>query len=422
MTAVDSEALLVRSLYIRPGEDADLALGRIASLPPGLSADDIADAKLRREFEFIIDNAYKRELATTVRLAAVKLNLDEFDLASAVASVDPSGVGLYADSVIAESDKRKVRSAIRKARISAAEKPAEEALEAAYRSLAEVELSTENTRLLTVAQRAQYGEEWLVNRQQEIASGKPRIAFPVAALNEMIPYLLPGWMVLVTAESGQGKTSFTGQMADYNARRGLPVLTVHFEDTHEMMHVRQIIRQAYGRAAVRFGVNRLLGSVLTAKEIELARRIAADIAEWGGNSYEFYAGGLTMEAACHVWRQVAARLRFTGNPLSLVVIDYLNKASITPQKSRMFGGHFGARGYDAELVKRTAEATKVVAVLCQQEVNGVPYETRQGWQKSQVWLSLSVLDTGAEIRIRKANLGRTGLVQAEFDGEVLLWR
>lgn len=422
------ERELVLSLYRRPGELADVTLARIASLPASLTADRIGDPDLRKQLELILSNAWGNELATTTTLAVKMLKLDSFELASGIASVDPSGLPVYVEAVLRASDTRALQAVVREAKTLAAENPAEAARDDIYTKLSSLEMSTEVSRLMSISDRSRLGRRLIAERQALLTSGEPRVAFPVEELNEMIPYLMPGWMILVQAEGGVGKSSFAGQMADYTSKRGMSVLTIHFEDTPEMMDARQTIRQSYREGEGSTLVSRLLGFILTADEMEHIDSVHDDVESWGDNSYEFYAGGMTMEAACHVWRQVAVRGRYSGNKLRLVIIDYLNKATITPEKSRTHSGLFGARGYDTELVKQAAEETSVVAVLLQQEVNDIPYETKQGWQKSQVNLSLQREKTARGrnpygiIDVRKANLGRCGEIPVDFIEEGLLWR
>lgn len=420
---------LVLSLYRRPGEPADVTLSRIASLPASLTADRISNPSLRKQLELILSNAWGNELATTTTLAVKMLRLDSFELASGIASVDPSGLPVYAEAVLRASDTRALQAVVCEAKTLAAENPAKAARDDIYTKLSSLEMSTEVSRLMSISDRSRLGRRLIAERQTLLRSDEPRVAFPINELNDMIPYLMPGWMILVQAEPGVGKSSFAGQMADYTSKRGMSVLTIHFEDTPEMMDTRQTIRQGWHINENSTLGDRLLGSILTAEELQRVDTIHDDVESWGDNSYEFYAGGMTMEAACHVWRQVAVRGRYSGNKLRLVIIDYLNKATIKPEKSRTHSGLFGARGYDTELVKQTAEETGVIAVLLQQERDDIPYETKQGWQKSQVNLSLKREETATmgrnpygNIDVRKANLGRCGKIAVEFIEEGLLWR
>jgi replicative DNA helicase len=418
---------LVLSLYRRPGEPPDAALSRIASLPPALTADYITDESLRKQLKLILDNAWQRELSTTAVLASNVLKIDQFDLARGIAEVDPTALSVYVESVLIEHDRRGLREAARKIDSIVGSKDPREALNDAMSELSLVELSSETSRLMTVSQRSKLGRRLLAERQELLRSNAPRVAFPIADLNEMIPYLMPGWMILVTAESGIGKSSFVGQMADYNGRRGLSTAVFHFEDTPEVMDVRQIARQSWGQDGGGYSTRKMLSTVMDDEDIAATGSIRDDIELWGDTSYEFYAGGMTMESVCHAWRRLAMRGRYSGNQLRLVILDYLNKATITAAKSRTHSGLFGARGYDAELAKRTTESTGVVTVIVQQEVDNRPYETNQARQKAQVYISLRRDETArghsesGEIKVLKANLGRTGTISVRFASDGMLW-
>ena len=135
-----------------------------------------------------------------------------------------------------------------------------------------------------------------------------------------------------------------------------------------------------------------------------------------------------MAKVSRVWQREWIRSRAAGASLDVVVIDYLNKAELTPKALKDYG-LFGARGRDSEIVKQMAESTGAVCFLVQQEqIDGLPYETRQSAQKSQVWISLErerlddySLSNAGSVIVKNANMGSTGSLRAYFDARWMIW-
>jgi len=425
----EAERGLVLSLLRWPEEEADEALERVASLPVAIEPEDIANEHLRTIFSVVLSNA-ANEVATSVRLAAQMSGVDEAKIADALASVDRGALRVYAEAVAYHSARRQLTSAA-EAAVEIASNGADpsEALDSIAETFASISLASEEGRIATVAERAQQGEAALSARQQEMSNGHKRVELPLPSLNRMLPYLLPGQMVLVTGATKVGKSSFAGQLFDYNVKRGLPGLYFHFEDTPEVMDLRRLARQMSSMGNEGVPLHRLLSCLLNQRERELVDVVREWVTKWGHLGTEVYSAGWTMEQVIRVWRRLALRAKASGEPIRLVVIDYLNKAELPPQKLRSLG-LYAARGRDAELVKQTAEATRVVAFLVQQEGdNGQPYETRQSAQKAQAWISLQrerlpnhSLDPIGKAVVKYANLGSTGAVQAEFLPDWMVWR
>jgi len=424
----EAERGLVYSLLRRPGEDIFAPLERLSTLPISVTPKDVADPLLSQLFTVIIENAYN-EVATSTKLAAQATGEEEFDLVAAAEAVDPSAIRIYAEAVSHHSDKRTLRSAADDAVETArsTQTPAD-ALDAIHVRFAGISLAAEDERVGTIAERSQQGAQSLASLQQSMADGELRVAFVIDQLNHLVPYLLPGQMILLTGATKVGKSSYAAQVFDYNVRRGMHGAYFHFEDTPGVMDLRRIARQM---ATQPDGValRKMLATVLTFKEQTCINAVRSDIAEWGHRGIEIYCAGWTMEQVIRVWRQLWLQGRAANRPLDFVVVDYLNKAELTPQKLKDYS-LFGGRGRDAELVKQTAEATGTIVFLVQQEgVSGNPFETTQSAQKAQVWVSLKrerlpnySLDPIGQVIIKNANMGQTGAVAVEFDARWMAWR
>ena len=424
----DAERGLVYGLIRRPGEPADDALERFATLPIAVEPEDIADLKLRALYQVILENAF-RDLATSTRLAAQATGIDEFDIAEGAADTDLGALPVYAQGVSYHSQRRQIGQAAEDIGDIARQATPEEALDQMQERLSDVSLGDERTRIASITERSEYGERALRRRQESMKAGEIRVDFPIAAMNDLLPYILAGQMILMTGQTKVGKSSFSGQVFDYNVRRGQRGLYFHFEDTPEVMDLRRIARMmvAYGRQGVTLA--QLLGNVLSDRQQQMIDEVRAAIATWGDLGKEIYCAGWTMEKVVRIWMRECTRARVEKDPIKFVVVDYLNKAEILPAKMKDYG-IFGARGRDAELVKRAAEATGVVAFLVQQEgIDGNPFETKQSAQKSQAWISLQrdrlpdySLALEGRVVIKNANMGKTGAIDISFDPTWMSWR
>ena len=428
LTQGEAERGLVFSLLRRPGEDGMEVLERMALLPVAVEPEDIADMQLRSLMAVVLENGGK-EVSTSTRLAAQATGMDEFDLIQGVESVDPNALNIYAYAVQHHSLKRAVASAAEDAVEAARSLSPREALDRINTHFSGISTASEDDRIGTINQRIEEGRQALIARQQSMSNGEERVSFPMAGLNRMVPYLLTGQMILVTGQTGF-KGSWLGLwLYDANIKRGLRGVYFHFEDTPEVMDLRRIARQMARYGAGGVALRTMLANILTVEQWEKIEEVRNSITEWGEQGTEVYAAGWSMEQVCRVWWRLCMQAKAAGDPIDFVVVDYLNKAELSPQKLRAYG-LYAARGRDAELVKRTSEATGAVSFLVQQEgVDGHPYETKQSWQKSQGWISLqrerlpdqSLSPTG-QVVVKNANMGSTGAVQAEFIAKYMLWK
>jgi len=423
----ESEKGLAYSLLRRPGEDAEDALQRVASLPIAIEPEDISDPVLRSLAAVVLDNA-AGETATGTRLAAQATGIDEFTLLQGVESVDHNALRIYAEAVAYHSARRQITSAAEDAVESARLQSPGDALDQIGARFAGISLGEEDERVASVSQRLVEGHQARAAWQEEVASGKPRISFPLSRLDETLP-VLPGDLILLSAATKVGKSSFAGQFFDLNLKRGMRGVLFHFEDTIRITYARRIARQMARFDGCGPTYKQLLYSMLSPEDLEYVRLAEESITEWADRGTEVYCAGWTMEQVIRTWRRLCLKARAEGRPIDFVVIDYLNKAELLPQKIKAYG-LFAARGQDAELIKRTAEATGVTALLLQQEGDeGKPYETRQTQQKAQIHLRLlrerlpsGRLSPTGELRVESANNSETGAVSVELLPGNMLWR
>lgn len=427
----EAEVGLAFSLLKRPGEIRQDALQRIALLPIDIQPLMIQDKTMRDLMTMTLENG-AADVATSTYLAAQGMSADEFDLLEQLGTVDVEALPVYCNAVRHYYQQREIRTAAADAvQLAKGQEEPGQVLGQISQRFADLDMIGDQSRIGTITERTEAGQVIMEERQTSITNGEIRVSFPIDELNDKLPYILPGQVILLTAQTKVGKSAFAGQMLDYNARRMMNCLYFHFEDTPEVMDIRRIARQMEAHPAHPGNVvlRQMLGQVLSEQQKALIIEIRKEIAQWGSNGIEIYCAGWTMEQVCRVWRQYYYRFKAASQPLDLVIIDYLNKAELTPGKLKEYG-QFGARGRDAELVKRTTEATSCVTLLVQQEGNtGEPYETQQSKQKSQAWISLvrerdeetMALHYQGKAIVKNANMGATGAVNALFVPERMLW-
>lgn len=420
LTKTQAETGYVLSLLRGPGEPAEAPLDRLASMPFSIEPGDITAGRLRQTLGLILDHA-KRSISLSIRYAAQALGADEGKLLDAVEAIDPTAVLLYGEAILEHNARTELLSAAEEASALALGEPSD-ALNEILSRFAGISSAREDTRIRTLPDTVTEGLTWLQDYQGKMKRGDIRLAFPFSRLNDRIPYIFPGHCILVTAGTKVGKTAWASQVFDWNIKRGLRGIYFHFEDSVEVMALKRLGRQM-ATAQHGVSVHRMLSKVLRDQEMEIISETATDILEWAEAGVMVHCAGWEMEQVIRVWRRYALR-----DWVDFVVIDYLNKASLSPAKLRGYG-QFGSRGLDAELVKTTAEQTRTTAIMLQQENDeGKPFQTRESAHKFQVWISLTrerledqSLGEEGEMIIKNANMGGTGAIPATFYSDYLVW-
>ena len=170
-------------------------------------------------------------------------------------------------------------------------------------------------------------------------------------MNDMLPSLQPGNLVLIGAAAGHGKTSLMECIAEHNAQRGHEVLFFHLElSTEEMMQ----------RQAARYGVNNTLPNLRRGiVDFDELAAVGATVESWTGKVRYVHAPGWGVGRICaYIAREVMLRR------CSLVIVDYLHKIA---QDERVNGrSDEMALANIVEQIKTTAETTGVPVILAGQ--------------------------------------------------------
>lgn len=424
---MNPERNYVLSLIKRDGEAGEDALGRVYD--NWLDATEIQHGTLRRMLIFVQDNA-ARDLATSARVVAQYLDMDQSWLDEQIVEVDHTAVGLYTELLteqLATSTLHQIGEKLQEGGVSS-----EQMLNELQAEISHIKLAQEKERIITADQNQREFMTWVYQQQEFIKSGKQRIAFPreLPRLDEMIPYLFPGNVILVTAKTKVGKSSFAQAWLDDECKRGFRCVYCHFEDTPVMMGLRRLARENgwngyHPTTGEHIGpdITKLLTGVMSDEELKFAELQTERISEWTPRATQIYCADWEMKQVARVVRRMHMQ-----EPIDFLVIDYLNKAHVNSQDIRYLG-IFEARARDAEIVKVLTEELGCITVLVQQEGDeGLPFQTRQAAQKSQVHISLQrerlpsgALDLFGSIVVMNANLGSTGSVASEFNARWMLW-
>ncbi|MCP4539448.1 MAG: hypothetical protein GY832_20110 [Chloroflexi bacterium] len=445
----EAEKGLVFGLVCRHGEPKEDVLKRIVNLPVSMGVHKIGDVRTRELFEVILENADKG-LTTSIELAAKMIGMDEFEVATATASVDPDALEVYAGAVSYWHKKRMLETASIEARQAADALDPEEALDVITDTFTNLKITDEEDAVKTVRQASDEAHEHLMQMHDDIREGRARVCFPWPKLNSLIPFLLKGDVVLWTAKSKVGKSSTMQQLFDYNARRGFTGVMFHLEDTPLKIYIRRIARHMTQLVGdVRYAEHladqyRMLaknqkgetGIPLTDKEIETILVAKERVDEELGDSFEIHCPGWTAEQIARTITRLNKQLRRQRNGdededrgIDFVMIDYVNKLAHS-EEYEIGVGQANALARDLETFKTVTERLGFITFVVQQENDeGRTYNSRATYHKAQGWISAQrerlddqTLSLKGKFVVKAANFGETGAVDIELIPRWMVWK
>lgn len=429
-----AEVGFISCLLRRQGESAEQALSRFYEIE-SVDADQIVDPTLRAMYLYVREQALD-DIAVTPEILAAEFDVKPESLQESVRKHPVDALPLY----VAEINRQYVRKiAIETAgRLQAAAESGDpQQLLEAVRALDTLGLADEK-RIYTLAEQAAVFLNLFEEDQRRFRDGSIKVQFPLPKLNEKLPRVMDDDVILLTARSKVGKSSFSTQMAYLNAHNKLNVAYFHFEDpparvgyrraAQMQLYVPQDVREQH--TGTRFGMPyyKMMSALLTDQEQAYVRYLTTLAIQQAGTYLTYiYASGWTCEKMVAVWRQLHKQ-----RPFDLVIIDYLNKMTLNGAKLRDFGS-FGARGQDVELIKQEAGRpnARVPVVLIQQEnEDGTPRDSKDSYIKAQAWISLQRLpvesdpdrfENDGEVVVKRANDGMTGGIPAQFYPPFMVW-
>ena len=279
----------------------------------------------------------------------------------------------------------------------------------------------------------------LRHREQQRAEGVvSRFDWPWRSWNEFIRPLQPGFVGILAAPDGIGKTTYLEQIAEHWARGGWNVIYVHLEDSLEYKLDRRTTR------AARVPIAAIQDATYTdddrARIAEANERMEA----WAGTLHYYHAAGESMTA---IVRELETRV--AEGTCQAVVFDYLDKVQPSRAQASIYGTNAWERqANDMEQLKVFAEKNRVPVFTATQgnktmQTGGT--QTRQAIQgsgqksqKAQLVIILTrdivgpdglrdkdgrhVASAGeyspvAKVRVDKSNIGRTGDFQQFIEGK-----
>lgn len=224
----------------------------------------------------------------------------------------------------------------------------------------------ENKRALQPAAREGASQTWeesfthywqvLEERAAQSATGGRPSTYPWQSWNNMIDPAEPGLPILISGDTGTGKTVFLEVLADWWAMQGINVNFAHFELNRAIMGDRRMVRHS--------GVSRskLASGILTPEEEKRVRDAENRLLNWKGQITYTHCPGWSMD-------QLAVEVGDNHDKglCDALVMDYLDKCEPSPRQRREFGNHLQHRiGNDTEVFKSLVESRSIYSVTAAQ--------------------------------------------------------
>lgn len=192
------------------------------------------------------------------------------------------------------------------------------------------------------------------------ADQRKELTWPWSSWNKQIDPLPAGFLAVISAGDGQGKTMYAEVIAEDWAKKRNRIAYVHFELNHSVMLDRRCVRHT--------GV-----SMREAKTGQFSREQRQAIFDahnrlrsWDGGITYQHSAGWTMEQTITRLRQLRAE-----NICDAVVIDYLEKSAPSSRQLKLFGSNTNQREADnVEQLKTFAETSEVPVVMLAQMNKG----------------------------------------------------
>lgn len=277
--------------------------------------------------------------------------------------------------------------------------------------------------------------ERLRRREQGVLS---RFDWPWASWNNIIRPLQPGFVGVIGAADGVGKTTYLEMISEHWAKQGLQVVYVHLEDHLSYKMDRRLARHA------RIAIERLQDGTLDEEEGERIREARQYIDTFRGNIHYLDAAGESMSSIL-----AELEVKVTEGVLDALIIDYIDKCAPSRGQVSLFASNVWERqANDMEQLKVFVSKHSKVALTATQgnkTLYGEGQQTRKGIagsiqksQKAQLVILLQrelmgengKLDKAGnmiagpgeyspevKVRVDKQNIGRTGQFKQVLKGQ-----
>lgn len=268
----------------------------------------------------------------------------------------------------------------------------------------------------------EYYYDLLAQREQN--RDKPKLQFPWADLNNLMPYLDKGTLIGLAADPGVGKTSFLENCAEKWAKTGRRVGFFHFELSSQMMMDRRMQRMTG------IPIRRLQLGANSEADWQKINQAITEVESWPGNIHYVHCPGWSMAQVC-----AYAQKLDSIHGLDVVIVDYLNKvrlvdrSGLTPALSREA---------DIELLKVMLETNGWVGMMAAQfdkisrgqklrsladvkETSGLEDKANVGIVLRRDKDEEGNREALTIVSLVKCNAGREGVINLYFRGNKLLF-
>jgi replicative DNA helicase len=197
----------------------------------------------------------------------------------------------------------------------------------------------------------------VLDRRREVTeTGGMATTYPWASWNALIDPAEPGLPILLSGDSGTGKTIYLEGFADWWAMQGLTVAISHFELNRGVMYDRRIVRHTgISRSKLKTGI---LTQVEEQRIMDAERRLKS----WPGAIHYLHTPAWNIDELC---REVRGLVR--DGMCDALVFDYLDKLSASPRQMKLFGSNQTARlADDTAQWKDLLETEQIVGVSAAQ--------------------------------------------------------
>jgi replicative DNA helicase len=180
--------------------------------------------------------------------------------------------------------------------------------------------------------------------------------WPWASWNRDVKPLRPGFVGVIAAPDGMGKTTYLEMVAEQWAHDGLHVVYVHLEDDPEYKLDRRLARHA------RIEIDKIERGELTPPERQQVADAQSRLDDWAGTLHYYHAAGETMTG---IVRELETRV--AEGVCQAVIFDYLDKVQPTRGQIKAYGENAWERqANDMELLKSFAERSRLPVLTATQ--------------------------------------------------------
>lgn len=212
-----------------------------------------------------------------------------------------------------------------------------------------------------------FGREIAEKRKHEASEGLTRrFDWPWASWNDKIRPGIAGWVGVLAAPDGVGKSTYLDYIAEHWAQRGNKTVLVHLEDNHQYKIDRRKARYSKVPLAT---IEDGLTSPIQDRAIEESER---EMAGWAANLHYTHAPGWSMAQILDELNKL-----IDEGECECVVLDYIDNAEADKRQVQLYGNnHYLREGDNMKRLKDWAEQCKLPVFTATQGNKGMQDQGR----------------------------------------------